>query len=308
MRKRYAWIALAALAPLLMAPTGGGFPSRPQFQSVGVGTTAPATSGDLRVTRIGVSVAPGGGNGTVLATQFLGPAPDGTRVFSFSGTSTGISSSGSDELDIQTTGGNRLSITSSGVTSNVNLSVNGNLSATGTLKRNGVDVCTSDGASCPAIPAVATFVKTSGTSRASTTTLTADPTLTTTTLTAGKIYALEALISWDQGGVTTNGIQVDFTANGTSAQTLGMVCHGSANTTSANIAPSGNSQYQNVGGPYSQTIGTAGLNENILCAATVDLTACASGCGVNVRWAQAASIATNTTVKAGSWMKLTRLN
>jgi hypothetical protein len=42
---------LAALAPMLMAPTGG-FPSRPQFQAVGIGVAAPATVGSLQLSQV----------------------------------------------------------------------------------------------------------------------------------------------------------------------------------------------------------------------------------------------------------------
>jgi hypothetical protein len=61
---RWLLIPLFALAPLLMAPSGG-LPSRPQFASVGVGTAPPAGSGSLTasgaVTAATAQITGGGG-------------------------------------------------------------------------------------------------------------------------------------------------------------------------------------------------------------------------------------------------------
>lgn len=65
-----------ALVGSVVAETGGGFPSRPRFQSVGVGTVAPATSG---VAQINTALAVAGSapsSGTQLYNGLItGPQP-----------------------------------------------------------------------------------------------------------------------------------------------------------------------------------------------------------------------------------------
>lgn len=268
-----------SFAVAAIAATGGGFPSRPAFQSVGIGTSAPAGSGGI----------------------IFGFAQTAANA----GQTTTLDVSGGNNLRLGV-GTNFTTITLGTATANpvINIPGSGALTVAGNITAAGQSVCRADGTNCPAdsIGFAQTRVKAADQSVTSNVTLADDNTLVISGLSTGRSYAVEAFLIWDQAGSTTNGINVAI--SGANASISGFVCRSTINTTTANASETANGQGLN--GSLSVTIGTAGLIEFMTCTGSATTTAGAAS--VAVRWAQAASVATATRVKTGSWLKITRLS
>jgi hypothetical protein len=183
----------------------------------------------------------------------------------------------------------------------------------------GQNVCQANGTNCPAAASnivcttscdistltvgnFATVYKTAATSRNSTTTPADDPDLIFTNAPNGATYIMDAFINWDQNGATTNGITLRPIAG--SVTTQNRLCTTAANTSSANISPQSNGN-----NPNADLIFTASGGGGTLRVATCNasFTTFAAAASFAFQWAQAASVATNTDVNAGSWYRVQRV-
>lgn len=178
---------------------------------------------------------------------------------------------------------------------------------------NGQAVCQANGTNClaanvvDAIGVARGFYKSANESRNTTVTLANDGALilNAVTLSVSKQYEIRAFLTWDQGGATTNGINIKPVCSGTGASLVQWSADSTINTSAGNAAATSNGQQLN--NSLSVTIGSAGLTEyaqvrGVFTSASSGATTC------SIQWAQAASVATNTTVEAGSYMTITRLN
>lgn len=141
------------------------------------------------------------------------------------------------------------------------------------------------------------------TTRTSTTTPTADANLAFTNAPNGASYLIDVDLRWNQGGVTTNGIQAYISSLATTASPE-FVCRTETNTTSANASETANGTGFATILTFTASAG-GGLDRHITCTGRV--TTFAGNASFEIAWAQAASIATATTIVNGSWLRITRV-
>jgi len=137
--------------------------------------------------------------------------------------------------------------------------------------------------------------KTALTLRASTTVLAADPDLSIPLLTSSW-YKVSALIAWDGGGSTTNGIKIRVGV--TNAALRNVMYIASTNTGAANTAPVSNTGGLAPSG-FDRLPSAASVVDTILIEAVV-LTSASGSPAVFIEWAQSSSNATPTNVNDGS--------
>jgi hypothetical protein len=143
--------------------------------------------------------------------------------------------------------------------------------------------------------------KTATTDRASTTTLTADPDLVFTNLPTG-YYEFELLIRWAQNSGASQGIVFDFDSTGLTA--FGMVAY-AINTAPISNFSAASTRGDSITTDFTLNLGAGAGDAYILVKGSVSIT---SGTNTfNFRWAQSVSNAAWTSVKQGSFAKLTRM-
>lgn len=141
--------------------------------------------------------------------------------------------------------------------------------------------------------------KTSATNRNTTTTLAADPDLTTASLGTG-YYAVRCIINWQGQGSTTNGIKARI--NTTTGSITVQAAIATTNTTASNSDTTGN-DLVDTGAAFAKLPNYSGGKESLILDGVINVT----GAGpIYFEWAQASSEATNTTVNAG-YLIVTRL-
>ena len=141
--------------------------------------------------------------------------------------------------------------------------------------------------------------KTGATARGSTTTLAADPDLTSTTL-AATYYSFKAIIHWNGNGSATNGIKIRV---GSSSANITQIYIANTNTTSSNLAPTSN-ESGGIPNGFVKLPNTAGANEVLIIEGFAQTILAGT---LYVEWSQAASEATTTRVLAGSHLLITKL-
>jgi hypothetical protein len=272
-------LTLGALLPLMMAPTGG-FPSRPTFQSVNIGSITTSTNRALAITS--ASAAP------YVVLSDAAAAANGRAVFWQSNGGTlrlglinDTFSTTSDVFNAQRTSGTTTatSILFGNATDNPTYAFLG----TGDLTLNGVSLR----------PLLAS--KTADTSRSSTVTLASDPDLQLL-VTAGKRYAIDAQLIVRCVAGAGQGYRTTLTmASGTAGATSWF-----ADSDADNIVASDNPLATNAVGSTC----TAASGRRVV-SGYVDVTGSGT---LAIQWAQQSSNANATVMKAGSWMRATQLN
>jgi hypothetical protein len=267
---------VAALAPMLMAPSGG-FPSRPLFQSVAISSTTGVTCpGGADTAHLCVNnntpghtawsqvIRPAGGAGNILGLYIAGPTANSTdtlfRVDTAAGTTFRIAGDGT------MTGATPAPI-----------------------------VCTGTGAPCSLTGMVigqsAFITKTAATTRNTTTTLTVDPDLQFSNMPIG-VYNIEGMIAgfgqpakYSWGSLPGCGASVSISR-------VYMTAQQSATLVSISITANPLSEAaSSLGGPVAGTVGYNGAGNNTQ----------------GFCWTQAASNASNTGVDLMSYLQITRL-
>lgn len=300
----FSGVLLAIIATMLMAPSGG-FPSRPRFQSVGIGQAA-GTTGTLTTTA-GATF----GNATASTTVDINASTSTTATINTAGAAAihrwdesdqtadnriwrldanGNQFIGRTRDDANTTGVSWLIVDRTAATSIDNI----NLIAT-TVQANGSTIllspitCTTTCSGAAIVTGQSLIIsKGTATSRASATVETDDPDLAITALPSAR-YRIEVALNWTLGA---GGARYRFP--GLSNSTQGSAIETCDTTTTAKLVDS--------------------LNDDT-CAGTTSLEVEAvlrSGVGVSgavaVSWAQNTSNVANTTLNTTSWLMVTRLN
>ena len=236
-----------------------------------------------------------------------------TRIGGVTGTSSlRLYAGGAERIIISTAGGTQIGSPTGGDKGA------STLNTAGTIYQNNVAVCLSDGTNCPAgsgsiicttscslaslaVGGSAYVYKTSDTTRSSTATATNDPDIAFTSVPDG-FYTADAQIVVNVAS-TGNGFRMGWSGIGTPSTGN---CIGSASSSAPGTSfieyGMGATVVASTSWPNQAT-----TNLGLTCRGT--LTATGGGTtAVHMSWAQASSAAVNTTVKTGTWLKLTRLN
>jgi hypothetical protein len=256
------------------AQTGGGYPSKPRFADVGVGRNAPSPG-----IAGGAAVALQPANTSAAGFIQLADTTTGSGLLCISDSATGCNASGVAH-DVTLSSGAGLDVFTGGTNP---VRINGNTVAS-TL------FCTT---ACSAANLIvgqsAIIVKTTATSRASTTTLAMDPDLQFTAIAAGT-YAVQASITFTAGA---GGFKYEIMPNNCSGSTSGGLV-GTSQTATTTV--------QNVGinpQTFAGTGDTATL-EGIQSSINVIYGVC---------WAQNSSSVANTNVLGlQNYIEITRIN
>lgn len=304
---------LIALSLAVLAQEGG-FPSRPRFLSVGIGTQAPATNGDLKLT--GTLTAnsitgnltgnvTGNVTGNAGTASFLNGGPSlGTNVWYsdsigqrfFFDASTYIKTPtafpvvfrGSDDVD-------RITINPT----------TGSVDVSNSLTVAGHAVCLSTGTNCPTPGALPTIViKSTTTSRASTISPTADPELTFTP--ASGTYHLQGCLYFSASTDGSMGARIQF--NRTSSGSNTFAWHGAYTPTGGGtqFAASGAGSPGGTNSRVTLTSVSVAPNNEILCFQGT-LKASGPPVGYAIEWSQNSSNANNLNMLLGSYILYTRV-
>ncbi len=288
-------LALALSLPFLLAQTGpaGGLPSRPRFETVGVGQAAPSTTG--AVTASGTIESQG-------STSFRATSATAPRVC-FDDTDAATDERG--YLINNSTGLFRIWLTQdSNVCSPSGGTIAFEINRTG-LTADSIDLAaTSVTVNGAAIPTVLTAYKTAEESVTSSITLQDDDALTITTPAspAGTAYHVSFHVGWNQNGSTANGIRMRPVGSA-GGLVRDPYCMTTTDTTATATAPVAQSDAADL----VHTMASAGLNQVATCEATLEETD-TNGSTITLQWAQATSNATATRVMIGSNVRAVRLN
>lgn len=300
-------VALAAILPLLMAPTGG-FPSRPTFQTVT--TLSTATFGGLvTANNSGGTLARFQTNSTAGCNGFFGQNNGAQTTYLAVNVAAGSCTTGASIGDVTLDHAATLRFSHAG-TQHATLTTTGLFNVANDLQINGVSACRGDGTNCQVTSAnsqaritcttacnvstlpiggTATIVKTAATNRASVTTFVADADLQFTNVPVGR-YSLQLLS--DFSGTGAGGSHWTYT--GASSAANGDTTQDCAGTLTM----------LNIGIGSAQLCASAGVTywrSQVALNQTVSAT-------VSFDWGQNSSNVANTVLAAGSYMILTRLN
>lgn len=265
---------IASLCPLLMAPSGG-YPSNPQFQTVGITQTGGGSFGQLAL------------NATQAATSnYIVLSNGGTNKAIILNERVAGGNCGGDAVD---------DLCLRALSGNVRVS---NFGGTAYVPAAAPITCTSacSGAALVVGQSV-NVIKTADTVRTSTTTLTNDPDLQVTSVPVGRYlveFALQYLsaINAGAGGVNWGGTCTTCT----SQQALIMGASGS--TVGVNTSNGFNN------GAAITSFPASTLDVHYISQFTVNVTGAST---IAILWAQNTSGATGSALRAGSEMSLTRL-
>lgn len=288
-------LALAALVPMLMAPSGG-FPSFPTFGAINIdqGGTLPFSAASLPGT-IQISRASGPSfflyDQSQAANQHYGTLSWNGRNWLLGNCPDNLSGCTQNVTVSATTGGVQIGTPTGG---DKGL---GTINAQGAIYSAGVQF----------VP-ITYVVSGSSTTRTSTTTLSCDANLTTSpTLAVSKLFHVHAAINWQQGAVTGNGIRVNVGVSGTGAG-LQHALFNDDNVTNANPTTTVTQTYNGGTSVFQMTDASVVNNSHELIIDGVFTSASSGATTVCISWAQNASTANATTINATSELDFQQMN
>jgi len=303
-------------APFVLAVSGGGFPSNPQFTSVGVGTTASGVSGSLQASYIGVGRAPssgitrivsdngGSGDGEIVS----GTTTAGNAYFRVLNNGVGNWSFGSLRSD-----GSFEICSAVGVSGTCALKIDtsGNITtpAGGTSPWGSAPIVCSTACNATALKVGQTAIiyKSAATNRASVTTTALDPDLQFNSLPAGQYQVTGHFVfTTGAGGMATT----PFSSGAITGGAGSIINSGDYTGYSGGVCSWQTALVQTA----TQTshgvtaVQCSGSNTNVV-ANWTDLNVVPSvSTNFGLDWAQASSNVANSSINAGSWLQVVRVN